>query len=71
MDSNSSLPSRGGLSKSGRGTWPGQCRDAGTVTTCGHMEEAAGLPVQPFSIGLNSHYRRKVDNRKNHEFIEK
>lgn len=35
MDSDSSFPSRGGLSKSGRGTWQGQRRDVGTVTTCG------------------------------------
>lgn len=36
MDSDSSFPSRGGLSKSGgEGTWQGQRRDVGTVTTCG------------------------------------
>lgn len=38
---------------------------------CGNTEEVAGLPVQPFSRALNSHYRREVDNKKNHEFIEK
>lgn len=38
---------------------------------CGDTEEAAGLPVQPFSRALNSHYRKEVDNRKNHEFIGK
>ena len=38
---------------------------------CGDTEEAAGLPGQPFSRALNSHYRREVDNSKNHEFIEK
>lgn len=38
---------------------------------CGHTEEAAGLPGQPFSRALNSHYRREVDNRKSHECIEK
>lgn len=76
MDPNFSLPTRGGLSKLG-----GAC-GRGSVgmlalslpvlqLCCACTEEAAGLPGQPFSRALNSHYRREVNNRKNHEFIEK
>jgi len=43
----------------------------GVQPCCGGTGEAAGLPGQPFSRALNSHYRRKVDNRNNHEFMGK